>query len=242
MAIPDFTPEQLAEGYTLLIDKPLHWTSFDAVNKLKSLCKYRWELPKLKIGHAGTLDPLATGLLVICTGKHTKQIDTLQAERKTYTGTLRLGATTPSYDLETDIDQVYPTEHIRTDMLTEAALALTGTIMQHPPAFSAIKIDGKRVYKKARAGHEIIVPARPVEIYSFSVDGSRFPDVRFEVECSKGTYIRSLVYDFGKMLNSGAYLSELRRTKSGNFLVEDAYSVELLESYFTETRRDTPPS
>jgi len=235
---PSFTPDQLSEGFTLLLDKPLHWTSFDAVNKLKSLCKHRWKLPNLKIGHAGTLDPLATGLLVICTGKHTKQIDTLQAETKTYTGTLRLGATTPSYDLETEIDATFETAHINDALMEAAVQTLTGFIQQIPPAFSAIKIDGKRVYKKARAGQSVDIPARTVEILSFSIDASTFPDINFYVRCSKGTYIRSLVHDFGKLVHSGAHLRELRRTQSGQFDVNNAYSIESLEHYFISTRLD----
>jgi tRNA pseudouridine55 synthase len=236
--IPSFTPDQLSEGFTLLIDKPLHWTSFDAVNKLKSLCKHRWKLPNLKIGHAGTLDPLATGLLVICTGKHTKQIDKLQAETKTYTGIFRMGATTPSYDLETDIDEEFETKHINGESMENAVNSLTGKIEQIPPAFSAIKVDGKRVYKKARAGQTVDLPARPVEILSFSIETLNFPDIHFYVQCSKGTYIRSLVHDFGKRVESGAHLIELRRTHSGHFDVKDAFSIDGLEEYFTKTRLD----
>jgi tRNA pseudouridine55 synthase len=226
-----FTKEQLLEGHTFTVDKPFEWTSFDVVNKIKSLAKYNLGIPKLKIGHAGTLDPLATGLLVICTGKNTKLIDGLQAEYKVYSGSFVLGATTPSYDLETGIDQEYPTEHITEASMHDAALSLTGLIKQIPPAFSAIKIGGKRVYKKARAGVSIEIPEREVEVFSFDIQIKDFPEIHFKVKCSKGTYIRSLVYDFGRQVGSGAYLKSLRRTHSGTFDVEEAWTVDELEEY-----------
>ncbi len=209
-------------GEVLLLDKPLRWTSFDVVRKLK------WAGNFKKIGHAGTLDPLATGLLICCTGKMTKQIDQFQAQEKEYTGTLVLGKTTPSVDLERDFDAEFPTEHITPDLLQEAARGLTGVIEQIPPVFSAIKIDGKRAYKKAHRGRgdEVELKARTVEVRVFELQTERFPEVNFRIVCSKGTYIRSLVRDLGLAVQSGAYLNALRRTRIGNFRVEDALTIE----------------
>jgi tRNA pseudouridine55 synthase len=213
------TPEA-DPGEVLLIDKPLGWTSFQAVNKLKYAGKFK------KIGHAGTLDPLATGLLICCTGKKTKAIEGFQAQEKEYTGTLVLGFTTPSIDLETAFDGEYPTEHITPEAIALAVKQLTGSIAQVPPVFSAIKIDGKRAYKHARKGETPEIKARQVEIRHFEVDATAFPEIHFKINCSKGTYIRSLVRDFGQLLGSGAYLKSLRRTKIGAFSVEDALSIE----------------
>lgn len=194
------------EGEVILIDKPLTWTSFDVANKLKRGCKFK------KIGHAGTLDPLATGLLILCTGKKTKQIDLYQAQEKEYTGTLVLGKTTPSVDLETEFDAEYPTDHITPETLENARLQLVGTIEQTPPIYSALRVDGERLYKKARRGEEIEIKKRIVEISLFEIDPTNFPAVDFKIICSKGTYIRSIVRDFGQLVGSGAYMSALCRT------------------------------
>lgn len=213
-----------AEGEMLLIDKPLTWTSFDVVGKIRNSIKPL----KLKVGHAGTLDPLATGLLIVCTGKFTKKIDSYQAEDKEYTGTITLGATTPSYDLETEINETFPIDHITDDMIIESAKAFEGEIQQFPPAHSAIKINGERVYEKARRGEEVEIKSRQVRINSFLIEKIELPNVYFRISCSKGTYIRSLAYDFGKSLQSGSHLSSLRRTKSGDYSVENAWNLEKL--------------
>ena len=219
------TSEDFTNGKVILIDKPLTWTSFQAVNKLKYVLKKKFNLPKrFKIGHAGTLDPLATGLLIICTGKFTKTINEIQAQEKEYTGTIKLGETTPSYDLETEVDRTFPTAHITEDLLKETLQQFTGEIMQKPPVFSAIKKDGKRLYEHARAGEKVEIEARKTTIYEFELTRIELPEVDFRVKCSKGTYIRSLAYDFGKALNSGGHLTALRRTKIGNYSVEDAVS------------------
>jgi len=221
-------PYQL--GKILLIDKPLKWSSFQAVNKVKYTLKRKYNLPKsFKIGHAGTLDPLATGLLIICTGKFTKKISELQGMPKEYTGTFHLGATTPSYDLETEVNKTYPTEHITEGLIRETTKQFVGEIDQKPPVFSAIKKDGKRLYEHARAGEEVEIASRKVTILEFEITRIMLPQIDFRVVCSKGTYIRSLAYDFGLALNSGAYLSALRRTKIGEFSVEDAVEVEGFE-------------
>lgn len=204
------------EGEVLLIDKPLKWTSFDVVNKIKRACKYK------KIGHAGTLDPLATGLLILCTGKKTKIIDTYQAQEKEYTGTFVLGKTTPSIDLETEFDAEYPVDHITPEILESARLSLTGTIEQTPPIFSAVKVDGERLYKKARRGETAEIKKRSITVSVFEIDASNFPAINFRIVCTKGTYIRSIVRDFGLAANSGAYLSVLCRTRIGEFELKDA--------------------
>lgn len=215
-----------AEGEMLLIDKPLTWTSFDVVGKVRNALKPL----KLKVGHAGTLDPLATGLLIVCTGKFTKKIDSYQAEDKEYTGTITLGSTTPSYDLETPIDQVFPIAHITEAAIREAARTFEGEIQQFPPAHSAIKIDGERLYEKARRGEVVEAKSRSVRINNFSIEAIELPQVHFRISCSKGTYIRSLAHDFGKVLSSGAHLSALRRTKSGDYRVQDAWDLNELIS------------
>lgn len=218
------------QGKILLIDKPLTWSSFQAVNKIKYALKRKYNLPKsFKIGHAGTLDPLATGLLIICTGKFTKRIPELQGMVKEYTGTFHIGATTPSYDLETEIDQTFPTEHITEELIKETTKQFIGEIDQKPPVFSAIKKDGKRMYEHARKGEEVEITARKVTIHEFEITRIALPEVDFRVVCSKGTYIRSLAYDFGLALESGAHLSALRRTKIGAFSVENAVKVEEFE-------------
>ena len=207
------------EGEVILIDKPLTWTSFDVANKLKRACKFK------KIGHAGTLDPLATGLLILCTGKKTKQIDTYQAQEKEYTGTMVLGKTTPSIDLETEFDAEFPTDHITPEILESARLALTGSITQVPPIYSALRVDGERLYKKARRGEEVEIKKRNVEISLFEIDAKDFPSVDFRIICSKGTYIRSMVRDFGQLAGSGAYLSALCRTRIGAFELKNAWNL-----------------
>lgn len=213
----------------MLVDKPLGWTSFQAVNKIKRTLISHLGLPKrFKIGHAGTLDPLATGLLIICTGKFTKRLDQFQAEAKEYTGTFTLGATTPSYDLETEIDQEFDISGITPEAIADTAGQFTGPIDQYPPAHSAIQIDGERVYKKARRGETVELKPRRVTISEFEITGIALPLVHFRVVCSKGTYIRSLAHDFGKALGVGAHLSALRRTKSGEFSVENAWDLMLL--------------
>jgi len=215
--------EEILAGKVLLIDKPLTWSSFQAVNKLKYILKQKYDLPKkFKIGHAGTLDPLATGLLIICTGKFTKKITEIQAQIKEYTGTIVLGATTPSYDLETEVDAVFPTEHITEALILETTKQFIGEIDQKPPVFSAIKKEGKRLYEHARAGEVVEIQSRKTTIYEFEITRIQLPEVDFRVQCSKGTYIRSLAYDFGLALQSGGHLSALRRTKIGDYSVENA--------------------
>lgn len=208
-------------GEVLLIDKPLEWTSFQAVKKIK------YRLPKkIKIGHAGTLDPLATGLLIICTGKQTKQIESYQGQEKEYTGEFTIGKTTPSFDLETEFDQTFPIEHITNEQIHEATKQFIGEIDQFPPIFSALKVNGERLYKSARAGKEVEIKSRKITIHEFEITKIDLPKVEFRVVCSKGTYIRSLANDFGKALNSGAHLSSLRRTRIGNYKIEDSYQLE----------------
>jgi tRNA pseudouridine55 synthase len=220
------TEEAYKNGQVLLIDKPLTWTSFQVVNKLRWEIRQRFNIKKIKVGHAGTLDPLATGLLIICTGKQTKQIDTYQGQVKEYTGTFTLGGTTPSYDLETEINNIFPTAHITEELLHETTKQFMGEIQQKPPIFSAIKKDGKRLYELARKGETTEIKERTVTISSFEITEIKLPEVGFRIICSKGTYIRSIAFDYGKALNSGGHLSALRRTKIGNFSVDDALSVE----------------
>ena len=222
--------ENVKEGQLLLIDKPLHWTSFQVVNKIRYLLLHGFGIKKLKVGHAGTLDPLATGLLVICVGKKTKEIDKYIGQSKTYTGTFTLGGTTPSFDLETAIDQTFETSHITKDLLIEAAASFLGEQMQTPPVFSAKKIDGKRAYESARKGKEVEMRPNPIEIFQFDIIEKEGDKVHFLIKASKGTYIRTIANDFGKRLNSGAYLSSLRRTESGEFSVENAVSIEVFDA------------
>lgn len=223
--------DDFLSGKVLLIDKPLNWTSFQVVNKIRWHIKQKFDLKKIKVGHAGTLDPLATGLLIICCGKKTKNINDYQALVKEYTGTITLGATTPSYDLETEIDETYPIDHITETILRNTAQDFIGSIQQKPPIFSAIKKDGKRLYELARKGETTEIKSRLVTISEFELTKIDFPNISFRVVCSKGTYIRSLAYDFGKALNSGAHLSKLRRTKIGDFTVEKSKTVEEFISY-----------
>lgn len=224
------TGEDYKEGQVILIDKPLEWTSFQAVNKVRWLIKKSFGFKKIKVGHAGTLDPLATGLLIICSGKFTKKIDTFQAQEKEYTGTFTLGATTPSYDLETEIDQNFDISEITSEQIHKATKQFIGEIQQQPPVFSALKKDGKRLYEFARNGEEVEIPFRKITISEFEITRIDLPNVDFRVVCSKGTYIRSLANDFGKALNNGAHLSALRRTKIGDFSVANAISISDFES------------
>ncbi|WP_333662546.1 tRNA pseudouridine(55) synthase TruB [Chishuiella changwenlii] len=224
--------EKIQEGHVFLIDKPLDWTSFDVVNKIRWNIRKSYDLKKIKVGHAGTLDPKATGLLLVCTGKLTKKIDEFQAQEKTYTGTIKLGVTTPTYDLESEEDQTFPTAHLTEEIIYEATKQFIGEIEQFPPMHSAIKVDGKRLYELAREGQEIERKARKITIHDFKITKIDLPFVDFEVNCSKGTYIRSLAYDFGKAVNSGGYLTTLRRTKIGDFDVINAENLALEKSYF----------
>ena len=227
------TPEDFLEGKVVLIDKPLHWSSFQAVNKIKWSLKKHLGLKKIKVGHAGTLDPLATGLLIVCTGKFTKRIPELQGMIKEYTGTFYIGATTPSYDLETEVNATFPTNHITNELIEETLKQFIGEIDQKPPVFSAIKKDGKRLYEHARKGEEVEIAARKTTIHEFELTRIALPEVDFRVVCSKGTYIRSLAYDYGQALNSGAHLTALRRTKIGEFSVEGAITPEAFENEIT---------
>lgn len=222
------TKEDYLNGQLILIDKPLGWSSFQAVNKLKWAIRKKFGLKKIKIGHAGTLDPLATGLLIICTGKFTKKIQEYQGQSKEYTGTITLGSTTPSYDLETEINESFPTAHITKDLITRTTSQFTGEIEQAPPVFSAIKKDGKRLYEYAREGKDVPIQKRKVLIHSFEIMDVRLPEVDFRITCSKGTYIRSIAHDFGKALDSGGHLSKLRRTKIGDFTVNIALDPSVL--------------
>ena len=225
------TLNEFKEGKLLLIDKPLKWSSFQVVNKLRWEIKKTFDIKKIKVGHAGTLDPLATGLLLVCTGKMTKQIQELQDQKKVYSGTMTLGSTTPSYDLETDINQKFSTDHICENILRETTKQFIGEIEQYPPLYSAIKKDGKRLYEYARLGQDIDIKPRKIFIESFNITKFQNQKVDFEVQCGKGTYIRSLANDFGKALNSGAHLSSLRRTKIGDFSINDAIEInEFVES------------
>jgi len=221
-----YTAEDFKNGQVLLIDKPLEWTSFQAVNKLRWAIRKAFSIKKIKVGHAGTLDPLATGLLVICTGKMTKQINIFQGQEKEYTGIFTIGSTTPSFDLETEIDKTYPTEHITEELIHTTTKKFLGIINQFPPVFSAIKKDGKRLYEFARAGENVEIKSRQVEIKVFEITEIDGLKLHFRVVCSKGTYIRSLANDFGKAIDSGAHLSELRRTRIGDFKVENALTID----------------
>lgn len=222
--------EDFQNGQILLLDKPLNWTSFQVVNKMKWALKTKLDLKKIKIGHAGTLDPLASGLLLICTGKFTKRIIELQGQAKEYTGTFFIGATTPSYDLETEIDANFPISHIDPKLIQETTKQFLGEIDQKPPIYSAIKKEGVRLYEHARAGETVEIAFRKTSIHVFEISRIELPEVDFRVVCSKGTYIRSLAFDFGKALNSGAHLTALRRTKIGDYAVSDAVDIATFEN------------
>jgi tRNA pseudouridine55 synthase len=217
---------EFQEGRTLIVDKPLNWTSFDVVNKLRWTIKNHLGVKKIKVGHAGTLDPLATGVLVLCSGKHTKRIVELMAGDKTYTGKILLGKTTPSYDLESEYNENFSTDHITEALFEEVRLTFIGDQDQDPPIFSAKQVDGRRAYDLARAGKEVVLKPNKINVTAFTIDTSKMPEVSFEITCSKGTYIRSIAHDFGAKLNSGGTLIELRRTRSGEQSIDESYSVE----------------
>ncbi|QSS96069.1 tRNA pseudouridine(55) synthase TruB [Psychroflexus sp. ALD_RP9] len=232
--MPKLDLKDYKEGQVLFFDKPLNWTSFQLVNKIRWLIKREFKIKKIKVGHAGTLDPLATGLVIICTGKKTKTIQDLMGQTKVYTGEITFGATTASYDLETEINQYFETQHITEQLLHETTSKFTGKIMQQPPIFSALKKEGKRLYEFAREGKSVEIPKREVYIEEFKLTsiqglGDQQPKATFKVVCSKGTYIRSLAHDFGKSLNSGGHLSALRRTAIGSYTVENALTIEDFE-------------
>ena len=222
----DFLMFDFLEGEILLIDKPLEWTSFQVVNKVRHEIKNKLGIKKIKVGHAGTLDPLATGLLIICTGKQTKNINEYQGQVKEYSGTITLGTTTPSYDLETEVNETFPTAHITEELIHSTTKQFMGAIQQQPPIFSALKKDGKRLYELARKGETTEIPTREITINEFEITHIDLPKIDFRIVCSKGTYIRSLAFDFGKALNSGAHLSALRRTKIGDYSIEKAVSID----------------
>ena len=228
----ELSKEAFLDGQILLIDKPYKWSSFQALNSVKWTLRKALSLKKFKIGHAGTLDPLATGLLLICTGKSTKKIPGLQGMEKEYTGTFYMGATTPSYDLETEVDDTYPTDHLTESSLLQATELFLGEILQKPPVFSAIKKDGKRLYQYAREGKQVDVPIRKVHISEFELTRVALPEVDFRVRCSKGTYIRSLAHDFGRAVDCGAHLSALKRTKIGPYNVDKAMSPDEFRDLF----------
>ena len=220
------SPEEVLAGAVFLFDKPSTWTSFDVVNKTRYLLSKYTEKKRIKLGHAGTLDPLATGLLILCAGKATKTIDRYQGMRKTYTGIIRVGGETASYDAETEVHAEYPIEHISPELIEETRQSFLGLIEQVPPIYSAIKVNGKRAYKMARKGEEVTMKTRQIEIYDFVIEKVALPDIHFTIECSKGTYIRSIAYDFGKKLQSGAYLFQLRREAIGDFNVKNAWEID----------------
>lgn len=228
----EFPAFNFADGELLLINKPYKWTSFDVVGKIRNSFKPL----KLKVGHAGTLDPLATGLLIICTGKLTKKIDEFQAQEKEYTGTMVIGASTPSYDLETEIDETFDISHLDEEMIRANTHQFIGDLDQYPPAHSAVKVDGERLYMKARRGENVELKTRKVSISTFEISRVELPEIDFRVVCSKGTYIRSLVYDFGRSLDNAAYLSSLRRTKSGNYDVGNAFEVMELVNHIRQLK------
>jgi tRNA pseudouridine55 synthase len=232
----EFPEFNFPEGELLLINKPYKWTSFDVVGKIRNSLKPL----KLKVGHAGTLDPLATGLLIICTGKLTKQIDTFQAEEKEYTGTMVLGATTPSFDMETAVTETFPIDDLTAAEIEQATVPFIGDIEQFPPAHSAVKVNGERLYVKARLGEEVELRKRNVTVSTFEITRIELPEIDFRIVCSKGTYIRSLVSDFGKQLKNGAYLSKLTRTRSGSFLLANAFEVADLVQYLRNKREAEP--
>lgn len=224
-------------GETLLVNKPSTWTSFDVVNKLRYTISRALGVKRIKVGHAGTLDPLATGLLIICTGKKTKTINELQGLDKEYTGTICLGGTTPSYDAETEIDQTFPLDHLTSTAITAIPAQFLGEQQQIPPMYSALKVNGVPLYKKARKGKTVEVKARTVHIHEFELNRIELPHVDFRISCSKGTYIRSIAYDFGKALNNGAYLSALCRTRIGDFYLKDAWELTELVKVIEDNTR-----
>lgn len=231
MNLFQISEEKFLEGQMLLIEKPIGWSSFDVVKKIKYLIRKRYNLKKIKVGHAGTLDPLASGLLIICTGKFTKKISEIQDKRKIYTGIITLGGTTPSFDLETEIEKNYKTDHISEDLIKKTTAKFLGEINQVPPIFSALKKDGERLYEKARRGEKIKINSRKVTIYKFESKLLHKINVHFIIECSKGTYIRSIANDLGAALNCGGYLSKLCRTDIGEFSLSNAMSINSFEDH-----------
>jgi tRNA pseudouridine55 synthase len=232
------TAEDFKTGQILLIDKPLTWSSFQAVNKVRWVIRKAFDIKKIKVGHAGTLDPLATGLLVICTGKFTKRLSEFQGQIKEYTGEITLGGTTPSYDLESEVNETFPTAHITEEQIHETTKKFIGDIEQYPPVFSALKKDGKRLYEYARNNEEVVITPRNISISEFEITKIDLPRVAFRVVCSKGTYIRSLAFDFGKALQSGGHLSKLRRTKIGNFSADKAICPIAFEKQYLGEQTD----
>lgn len=233
------TPFNFLEGEVILINKPFRWSSFDVVKKIRYTIKHYTSIKKIKVGHAGTLDPLATGLLILCTGKFTKRIDEYQAQEKEYTGIFTLGATTPSFDLETEVDQKHEINHLTDELIYEATKSFLGEQEQIPPIFSAIKIGGKRAYMYARKNEKVVIKSKEINILEFEITQIKLPEVSFRIVCSKGTYIRSLARDFGKELNSGAYLSELTRTRIGEFKLVDAMDVNTFLEKLTSLKNDS---
>ena len=220
------TDNDFQEGALLLFNKPYEWTSFDLVNKLKFKIKHKYHFKKIKVGHAGTLDPLATGLLIVCVGKYTKKIDSYQSQVKEYIATLQLGATTPSFDLETEIDENYPTEHITRELVEETLKGFIGEIQQRPPDYSAVKVNGKRAYEYARKGQEVEIKKKTLAIDEIEILEFDKNILKIRVVCSKGTYIRALARDIGQKMNSGAHLTALERTRIGDFHINDALEIE----------------
>ena len=231
--------KKFLDGEVLLIDKPLEWTSFDVVKKIRNAISRRTGLKKIKVGHAGTLDPLATGLLIICTGKYTKRINEFQSQEKEYSGTFYIGATTPSFDKETEIDSTFETNHITEKLLIETTQQFIGEIDQVPPIYSAVNIQGVRAYVRARNQEEVTINARKIQINSFELTKTELPQVQFRLVCSKGTYARSLARDYGKALNSGAYLTELVRTRIGDFNLSDALTIKEFTQNIDELSQDS---
>lgn len=220
------TDNDFQQGAFILLNKPYKWTSFDLVNKVKFKVKHKLRVKKIKVGHAGTLDPLATGLMIVCVGKYTKNIDTYQSQVKEYIATLQLGATTPSFDLETEIDQEYPTEHITRERIDETLKGFIGSIEQRPPDYSAVKVNGKRAYEYARKGQEVEIKKKTLVIDEIEVLEFDENVLKIRVVCSKGTYIRALARDIGQALHSGAHLTALQRTQIGDFKIDDAIEIE----------------
>ena len=225
-SIDSFSINDIKEGKIILVDKPFRWTSFDVVKYIRKSLQLKFKIKKIKVGHAGTLDPLATGLLIICIGKQTKNISKYQDLAKTYTGKFKLGESTPSFDAETDVNEKFEYDHITINNLKKLANEIIGNSLQKPPIFSAIKKDGKRLYNYARENKEIEIDKREIQIYDFEILDFNSPYVEFKIDCSKGTYIRTIANDFGKRLNSGSYLYELRRTKIGEFSVLNAIDIK----------------
>ncbi|MCT4613336.1 MAG: tRNA pseudouridine(55) synthase TruB [Marinifilaceae bacterium] len=220
------TENDFQQGALIVLNKPYEWTSFDLVNKIKFKLKHKYRVKKIKVGHAGTLDPLATGLMLVCVGKYTKKIESLQSTTKEYIADIKLGESTPSFDLETEVDHTFPTDHITIEKIQESLTEFVGDIMQRPPTFSAVKVDGKRAYSYARAGKEVEIKEKPIRINSIEILSYENNILRLRIDCGKGTYIRSLARDIGQKLDSGAHLTALQRTKVGEYNIENALEIE----------------